>query len=31
MQRLFPRAGHNIPAEEPAAMADAVLELVQGT
>ena len=31
MQRVLPRAGHNIPAEEPAAVADAVLELVQGT
>jgi pimeloyl-ACP methyl ester carboxylesterase len=31
MQRLFPRAGHNIPAEEPAAVADAVLELLQST
>ena len=31
MQRVFPRAGHNIPAEEPAAVADAVLELVQRT
>lgn len=30
-QRLLPRVGHNIPAEEPAAVADAVLELIQST
>jgi pimeloyl-ACP methyl ester carboxylesterase len=30
-QRSIPRIGHNIPAEAPAAMADAVLELIRAT
>jgi pimeloyl-ACP methyl ester carboxylesterase len=30
-RRTIPRVGHNIPAEAPRAMADAVLELVRGT
>jgi pimeloyl-ACP methyl ester carboxylesterase len=28
--RVIPRAGHNLPQEEPAAFADAVMEVIKG-